>query len=259
VYLVSPETAAAAALTGHITDPSSLCFTLPETRTFLSRDERDNIGMLIPPLAPEAAAVISIERGPNIKPCPSPRAAEDSMDLPVLLKAGDNITTDDIMPAGAMVLPFRSNIPEIAKFVFTRLDPGFWERARNAGSGLILGGTNYGQGSSREHATLAPMYLGIRAVLAKSFARIHKANLINFGILPLVFADPEDYDRIAQGDLLEFRGVHSFLEAGIGGEAVSLEVMNKTEGKTCALRLEADERDQRILLAGGLIPYTKLS
>ncbi|MDR2185940.1 MAG: aconitate hydratase [Treponema sp.] len=258
VYLVSPETAAAAALTGCITDPSSLSFIRRETRAFLSRDERDNMGMLIPPPAPEAAAEILIERGPNIKPCPGPRAAEDSMDLPVLLKAGDNITTDDIMPAGAKVLPLRSNIPEIAKFVFTQLDPGFWERARNAGSGLILGGVNYGQGSSREHAALAPMYLGIRAVLAKSFARIHKANLINFGILPLVFADPGDYDRIAQGDLLEFRGVRSFLEAGIGGKAV-LEALNRTKGGTCALYLEADERDRRMLLAGGLIPYTKLS
>jgi aconitate hydratase len=259
VYLVSPETAAAAALTGCITDPSSLGFTRRETRAFLSRDERDNMGMLIPPLAPEAAAAVSIERGPNIKPCPSPRAPEDSMDLPMLLKTGDNITTDDIMPAGAKALPLRSNIPEIAKFVFTQLDPGFWERARDAGAGLIVGGTNYGQGSSREHAALAPMYLGIRAVLAKSFARIHKANLINFGILPLVFADPGDYDGIAQGDLLEFRGIRSVLEAGIGGEAVSLKALNKTRGKTCILRLEADERDRRILLAGGLIPYTKSS
>jgi aconitate hydratase len=254
VYLVSPESAAAAALTGCVTDPSTLSFTRPETRGFLPKG--DNMGMLIPPLAPEAAAGIAIERGPNIKSCPSPRAAEDSMDLPALLKAGDNITTDDIMPAGAKVLPLRSNIPEIAKFVFTQLDSGFWERARDAGAGLIVGGANYGQGSSREHAALAPMYLGIRAVLAKSFARIHKANLINFGILPLVFADPKDYDRIAQGDKLEFRGVRSFLEAGNGGE---LKALNKTRGETYALLLEADERDRRMLLAGGLIPYTKLS
>jgi aconitate hydratase len=259
VYLVSPETAAAAALTGCITDPSGLGFVRRETGALLSGDERDAMGMLIPPLDPDAAAAVVIERGPNIKPCPAPRAAEDRMDLPVLLKTGDHVTTDDIMPAGAKALPLRSNIPEIAKFVFARLDPGFWERARAAGTGLIVGGANYGQGSSREHAALAPMYLGIRVVLAKSFARIHRANLINFGILPLVFADPGDYDGITQGDLLEFRGVCSFLKAGIGGEAVSLKVLNKTRGTVCVLRLEADERDRRMLLAGGLIPYTKSS
>jgi aconitate hydratase len=263
IYLVSPETAAASALTGVITDPSGISFTPPDIRRYLLEGiAAAGDGMLIPPGA--AGEEITIERGPNIKPCPSPEAVADNPVLPVLIKTGDHITTDDIIPGGAKVLPLRSNIPEIAKFMFAQLDPGFWQRARDAGQGLILGGVNYGQGSSREHAALAPMYLGIRAVAAKSFARIHQANLINFGILPLVFADPADYDRISQGDVLEFRGLHGFLEnsgpvsaAGPAPGGGLIRAVNKTRGESYSFRLEADERGRRILRAGGLLSYTK--
>jgi aconitate hydratase len=256
VYLVSPETAAAAAVSGCIADPSGFAFTRPDTRRYLlEAAAAAGDGMLIPPLPPGEAAKTAIERGPNIKPCPVPEPIADNPALPVLLKTGDNVTTDDIIPAGAKVLPLRSNIPEIAKFTFGQLDGDFWRRAREAGAGLILGGINYGQGSSREHAALAPMYLGIKAIIAKSFARIHRANLVNFGILPLVFEEGGDYARISQGDLLELRGLRRFLEADQGSG--SLEVFNKTRGEDYFLRLEADERDRRILRAGGLIPYTK--
>jgi aconitate hydratase len=256
VYLVSPETAAAAAVSGCITDPSDLGITRPDTRQYLLEGLAvAGDGMLIPPVPPGEAAETVIERGPNIKPCPASGPIGDNPVLPVLLKLGDHVTTDDIMPAGAKVLPLRSNIPEIAKFTFGQLDGGFWRRAQEAGAGLILGGANYGQGSSREHAALAPMYLGIKVIIARSFARIHKANLINFGILPLVFADGGDYSRISQGDILELRGLHRFLETD--EKAGALEVLNRTRGEAYTLLLEADERDRRILRAGGLIPYTK--
>ncbi|MCA1951134.1 MAG: aconitate hydratase, partial [Treponema sp.] len=212
VYLSSPETAAAAALTGCITDPNQ--FKMEKSN--LDRYLREGIaiagdGMLIPPLPLKEAQEVVIERGPNIKPCPRPEPIADSVRLPVLLKTGDNISTDDIMPAGAKVLPLRSNIPEISKYVFTRLDPEFWKRAQEAGSCVIVGGSNYGQGSSREHAALAPMYLGVKAVLVKSFARIHKANLINYGILPLIFSNPEDYEQVDPKDELELNKLHAFL------------------------------------------------
>ncbi|GHU57801.1 aconitate hydratase [Spirochaetia bacterium] len=255
IYLVSPETAAAAAITGCITDPTlASAVPRPDTKeALLAGIAAGGDGMLIPPLPPEEAAKIEIERGPNIKPCPLPTAIADSPALGVLLKGGDNITTDDIMPAGAKILPLRSNIPEISKYVFAPLDAGFWERAQKAGTGIIVGGANYGQGSSREHAALAPMYLGVKAIVVKSFARIHKANLVNYGLLPLVFENPADYDRIGQGDVLEFTGLHRFLESSDGADT-ALSVFNKTKGETYTLRLDADDRDRAILRAGGLIP-----
>jgi aconitate hydratase len=180
---------------------------------------------------------------------------DDAVKLPVILKTGDDITTDHIMPAGAKVLPLRSNIPEISKFTFTRIDPDFWKKAQEAGSCIVVGGSNYGQGSSREHAALAPMYLGVKAVLVKSFARIHKANLVNYGILPLVFADPADYDAIGQGDVLELGGLHAFLETK--GEPGELSVLNATSKKRFMVKLDVDARSRAVLRAGGLVPYAK--
>jgi len=209
--------------------------------------------LLIPPLPPGNNT--AIERGPNIKPCPLPPAACDSLDLTLIFKAGDNITTDDIMPAGAKVLPYRSNIPKISKFVFYALCPDFYQRAHNAGGGngvsLIAGGVNYGQGSSREHAAIAPMYLGVRAVIAKSFARIHKANLINFGILPFVFGAPEDYEKLVEGEIVHFTGILDFLKS----RRETLDV-DAGAGKI-TLKLEVSPKEREELLAGGTIPYLK--
>jgi len=252
VYLVSPETAAASAIMGVVTDPSSFIITRPEVNSFLLEGialAKDD--MLIPPLPPLEAKTVEIERGPNIKPCPSGQSLPDTLQLPVIIKTGDNITTDDIMPAGAKVLPLRSNIPEISKFVFTRLDSEFWKRAQTAKNGIIVGGANYGQGSSREHAALAPMYLGIRAVLTKSFARIHKANLINFGILPLCFVNPADYDQIDQNDVIVLTKLDTLLDQR------ELTAHNITKNRDIPVVLEADVRDRRILKAGGLVLYTR--
>ncbi|MDR2864290.1 MAG: aconitate hydratase [Spirochaetaceae bacterium] len=255
VYLVSPQTAAAAAISAVFTDLAGENITMPDTRPFLLQSQRFSSDMLISPLSPEEAKNIEIERGPNIKPCPISTPIADKVDLPVLFKGGDNISTDDIMPAGAKVLPFRSNIPEISKFVFSALSPDFYQKAKKAGSGLIIGGVNYGQGSSREHAALAPMYLGVKIVAAKSFARIHKANLINYGILPLTFINPEDYDLIQTDDILEFKDLHQLLEKKSGDG--QLEILNRTNGKRISLVLQAGENEAQILRSGGRIPHMK--
>ena len=249
VYLVSPETAAAAALTGVFTDPRTLGeapqVTLPER--FLLNDN-----MIIPPASEAEAADVVVERGPNIKPFPKTAPLAETIEAKLLLKVGDNITTDHIMPAGAKILPLRSNIPAISEHCFTRCDPDFPARCKREGAGIIVGGSNYGQGSSREHAALAPLYLGIKAVIVKSFARIHIANLINAGILPLTFADEADYDTVSLGDELCLPDVRQRLTNGR-----PLELINRTTGKTISLCHHVSERQIAMLLAGGLLDYTR--
>ena len=247
VYLVSPETAVAAALTGVITDPRTLG-EMPEIS--LPESFRINDSGVLPPLPEEEAKEAEVLRGPNIKGFPAILPFGDELTLPVSLKVGDNITTDHIMPAGAKILPYRSNIPKISTFCFEVCDPEFPKRALEEGQSIIIGGANYGQGSSREHAALAPMYLGVKAVLAKSFARIHAANLINAGILPLVFADPADYDTIAQDDVLAVNGVSEALKAGVL-------TLKTSSGKEIKALCSLSPRQQAILLAGGLLNYTK--
>jgi aconitate hydratase len=207
---------------------------------------------VIPPASPAEAEATEIIRGPNIKPCPVAPVLTPEISVKVLIKTEDNITTDHIMPAGTKILPLRSNIPEISKHVFAALDPEFYNKARAAQSGIIVGGENYGQGSSREHAAIAPMYLGVRAVLVKSFARIHKANLINFGILPLTFADPTDFDHINEGDELELTDIIDSLEGG-----VPVVVVNKTRNLRINTVYELGRRDIEILKAGGMLNHIK--
>ncbi len=246
VYLVSPETAAASALTGYITDPTTMepipAFKLPEQ--FVLDDSS-----VLAPLAVGEAESAQVLRGPNIKEFPKSKPFTDSLEARLVLKVGDNITTDHIMPAGAKILPYRSNIPYLSKFCFEVCDPAFPERALKAGDGIIVGGSNYGQGSSREHAALVPMYLGIRCVVAKSFARIHAANLINAGILPLTFQDPQDYDALCQDDSLVIDNIKAGMAQG--------ELIMKASGKDIKLSCELTDRQQKILLAGGLLNYTK--
>ena len=248
VYLVSPETAVAAALAGVITDPTTLepiaPVVMPETFTV------DDSAVLAP-LCPEEAKNAEVLRGPNIKEFPKSKPFEDTLNAQLVLKVGDNITTDHIMPAGAKILPYRSNIPFLSQFCFQVCDTTFAERAKAAGDGVIIGGSNYGQGSSREHAALVPMYLGIRCVIAKSFARIHIANLINAGILPLTFANPEDYDALQQDSKLTFRN----LKEGVASGKVIM--TDETTGKEIVLQGEFTQRQQQILLCGGLLNYTK--
>ena len=258
VYLVSPETAAAAAVAGKIIDPNEIPFKRPDFRKIsIEASKIAGDDMLIAPLPPAQAMMVEIERGPNIKPCPAPTPIADKVELPVTLKAGDDVTTDDIMPAGAKVLPLRSNIPEISKFAFSRLDTEFWKRAQAVGSSIVVGGLNYGQGSSREHAAIGPMYLGVKAILVKSFARIHKANLVNYGILPLVFKDEADYAKIEAGDKLVMEDLHAALEKASDSAAVEIIVKNTTKGTIFSAVLDVDTRSRKMLRAGGQVPYAK--
>lgn len=248
IYLVSPETAAASALSGYITDPRTIGVIPPIEMP--SRFKIDDRGTLAPASVDEAPAV-EILKGPNIKEIPVGEALPDTISAPLTLKVGDNITTDHIMPAGSKILPYRSNVPYLSQFCFGVCDKTFPERAKAAGKSIIVGGVNYGQGSSREHAALVPLYLGVKAVIAKSFARIHAANLINAGILPLNFKNPEDYGRLDQDDLLTLHGTHAGFETG---EWI---LCDETKGIEVPLVFSFTERQKKILLAGGLLNYTK--
>ncbi len=249
VYLVSPETAAVSALNGVFTDPRTAgeapAFTMPER--FLVNDN-----MVVAPVDEADMNTVEVVRGPNIKPFPKTSPMEEEIAAKVLLKVGDNITTDHIMPAGAKILPLRSNIPAISEHCFVRCDPEFPARCHEEGAGFIIGGSNYGQGSSREHAALAPLYLGIKAVIVKSFARIHVANLINAGIIPLTFADEADYDRISLGDRLVLPDIRGRL-----ARRESLVLKNETTGEEIALNTNFSDRQIDMLLAGGLLDYTR--
>lgn len=248
VYLVSPETAVAAALTGTITDPQTLG---PMPAVTLPEQFRIDDSAVLPPAPADEADAVEVLCGPNIQPFPQSRPFADTLTAELVLKVGDNITTDHIMPAGSKILPYRSNIPKLAEFCFTVCDPTFPARARAAGDGIIVGGSNYGQGSSREHAALVPMYLGIRCVVAKSFARIHAANLINAGILPLTFENPADYDALQPGARLRIDGIRAGMAAG------KLTLTDTAAGKSYSVVCSLTERQQAILLAGGLLNYTK--
>lgn len=249
IYLVSPETAAVSAFTGVLTNPMSLG-EMPEIKMpeqFLINDN-----MIVEPASPEAAKDVEILRGPNIKEFPIAEPVGDAIAADVILKVEDNITTDHIMPAGAKILPYRSNIPYLSQYCFAVCDTTFAERAKAAGKGIVVGGANYGQGSSREHAALVPLYLGIKAVLVKSFARIHRSNLVNAGILPLTFKDEADYDRISQGDSLCIENIRESIKAD-----APLTVKNLTTGECYEAVYDLSGRAKEILLAGGLLNYTK--
>ena len=249
VYLVSPETAVAAALTGYITDPR-LLGDMPEIK--MPESFKIDDSAVIAPASEEEAADLEVLRGPNIKPFPEAIPQEDTLSAELVLKVGDNITTDHIMPAGAKILPYRSNIPHLSNFCFGVCDSTFPERAKALGRSIIVGGSNYGQGSSREHAALVPMYLGVRAVITKSFARIHIANLINSGIMPLTFKNADDYDKLNQGDKLTLTNVFSGMDKG------EIILKNETTGEEFVLLCNFTERQKAILKAGSLLEYTKV-
>ena len=250
VYLVSPEVAAASAIAGVFTDPTTLgkapVIVMPERFTL-------NDNLIEMPAAPEEADTVVVERGPNIKPIPKGAPPAKDLSCSLILKVGDNITTDHIMPAGAKILPYRSNVPKLSEFCFTVCDKEFPERAKAMGGGIILGGQNYGQGSSREHAALVPLYLGVKAVIAKSFARIHLANLINFGILPMTLECEEDYDALAEGARLRIDGLYDAVKS-----ADRVQMICEDTGRSIGLKLTLTERQREILLAGGTLNYTKL-
>ncbi len=249
IYLVSPEVAAYSAIKGVLSDPTEMG---KEPEIKLPEEFLINDNMIISPAPAEEADSIEIVRGPNIKPFPKSEELDDCIEAECILKVGDNITTDHIMPAGAKILPYRSNIPFLSKYCFAVCDEEFSERSKEKNGGIVVGGANYGQGSSREHAALVPLYLGVKAVIARSFARIHVANLINAGIIPLTFENEDDYEQIEQGDNLSLDNIKNDC---INSERTVL--VNKTNGKRITLNISLSKRQRDILAAGGLLNYTK--
>jgi aconitate hydratase len=248
VYLASPAVCAAIALAGEIVDPRGRFE--PVRVRLPNRYLVDDRGILPPASDP---AEVEIRRGPNIKPIPTRGPLENTLRGPVLIKVGDNISTYHILPAHASILAYRSNVPAIAEYVFRYVDPTFVERAREQGGGFVVAGQNYGQGSSREHAAMAPMYLGVKAVIAQGFARIHLQNLANFGIAPLTLEDPTEYEQLEQGDDLELANLTTLLEAGQD----RFEIVNHTRDRRVAVRLELGARHRQIMLAGGLLNFVR--
>lgn len=252
VYLASPELAAATAIKGYIADPKEY---INDPEALLSLEESTDCiiddRMVVKPVEQEIAEKVEIYRGPNIQPMPTNTKLENTIEVPVSIRVGDNITTDDIMPAGSKILPLRSNVPKISQYVFSGIDSNFSERAKEMGKSIVIGGENYGQGSSREHAALAPMYLGVQAVIAKSFARIHRDNLFNYGILPLVFENKEDYNLIDQEDVLVIEDLIDNMNS------TYINVVNKTKGITIKTLLHGSERQLELLRLGGQLNAVK--